>query len=756
MPVFLIVMPPQDSVNAMATAMHMHQQEEEALKKAQKSLDQQASNSNFVPIGNLSEAENDASSSTPSVPANLTDVEDSSLRNKKKEKAPSKADNRSSFLARPPEVKQSSPFSWGDEEEGENSGSFSSKSQKRANGIFGSLFFIFGQMSRIFLFISPALIAILVVMLLFKPKPSEMYSLLERQENRLNWKMEMCRYSLYYIITVVLYYISPVVFQIFLYLLKIIPNNLPGGIGKSFVAWLDYFFGTKSYWGFVIFTISFHILTINLLVDNNPPLWKDPVTGESFKENPKSNLDFYYKEPPSSSSDTMSSFPNLPPKVSAALDGSKISNLVKTITDGNVVIIHSLTKCLVVFSIFLAIEKSFIQIIGVRFHKVAFADRISELKLKKTYFEDLHYISKVRAGSRNNGLSFKVLTPSIGRGYDVEAGLDLKAIDLTATEKLEKKTISSFSPQTVGFDDKSPEALEAIGKAKSIYLYFSSLKDASECEDITEDAFKPYFREDIYKDVFRLFDMDGSGSISKNELKNLALSLVKEEQAIKTSLRDHGQIVRKLDAILTSIASCISLVISLSFFQYNVGVYLASIGTFMLGFTFIFGGFAKAIFEDLVFLFITHPYDVGDDIMLNGEQSTVVNVDLLTSTFLRWDGQLIFVPTQSLISKEILNIRRSGAQAECFDVSISSTTSVDKVAALRTNLQQQLKESKKDFTGKVVMIGFDVDGDKMRLRLTVEHKTNFQDLETKAQRHNKIKMILRQIVESEGITYYNL
>ena len=468
-----------EAVNVIATAMHMQRQEEEeeARKKAQE-LSTQPSISNMVQIGgNSSDMENvpPSPSLSPSIPANRP-KSTSSLKNARDL---STTNNGSSVPLRTTESQQT-PFSWGDE--GDDAyDSISAKKRRESRGFFGSLPFVIRQLIKILFFASPALIAILVVLLLFKPKPTEIYSLLERQEGPLNWKMELCRYSLYYIITIALYFASPVIFVLLIYLLKIIPSSLPGGLGKRVAAWLNYFLGTKSYWGFLVFTILFHILTVNLLVDNNRPLWKDPATGNVFKENPHPLLQDYYTKVPSSSEAASTS--TTPPSSalgpsfngSEVFNGSHITNAVKTLTDGNVIILHKLTKCLMVFAIFLAIEKSFIQILAVRFHKSAFAGRIFDLKLNKSYFEDLYYISKVRGESgHHGGLSFKVFSPTTRGNYDVESGLDLKAIDLTATEKPPKKSPSSSTIQTVGFDDKSPEALEAISKARSIYLYLSS------------------------------------------------------------------------------------------------------------------------------------------------------------------------------------------------------------------------------------------------------------------------------------------
>jgi small-conductance mechanosensitive channel len=43
----------------------------------------------------------------------------------------------------------------------------------------------------------------------------------------------------------------------------------------------------------------------------------------------------------------------------------------------------------------------------------------------------------------------------------------------------------------------------------------------------------------------------------------------------------------------------------------------------MLAFAFIFGNSVRNVFECVVWLFVVHPYDVGDTLVLNGENHRV-------------------------------------------------------------------------------------------------------------------------------------
>lgn len=50
---------------------------------------------------------------------------------------------------------------------------------------------------------------------------------------------------------------------------------------------------------------------------------------------------------------------------------------------------------------------------------------------------------------------------------------------------------------------------------------------------------------------------------------------------------------------------------------------------------FVFGNMAKTLFEAIVFIFVMHPFDVGDRIEIDGNQMIVEEMNILSTVFLR-------------------------------------------------------------------------------------------------------------------------
>ena len=70
----------------------------------------------------------------------------------------------------------------------------------------------------------------------------------------------------------------------------------------------------------------------------------------------------------------------------------------------------------------------------------------------------------------------------------------------------------------------------------------------------------------------------------------------------------------------------------------------------MLALTFVFGESLKSVFENSIYLFVAHAFDVGDHLQVAGEASSwrVKKIGLMNSTFLKANGDVLVVPNAKL------------------------------------------------------------------------------------------------------------
>ncbi|KAG0043407.1 hypothetical protein BGZ83_011454, partial [Gryganskiella cystojenkinii] len=272
-------------------------------------------------------------------------------------------------------------------------------------------------------------------------------------------------------------------------------------------------------------------------------------------------------------------------------------------------------------------------------------------------------------------------------------------------------------------------------------------------ELVVEDFYTYFETEDDAQDAFALFDKDGNGDISKREMKEKIFYIYKERKDLHTSLRDLSQAVGKLDIIFLTIVAVIWLLIILSIFGTSVVQNMLSIGSFLVALSFVFGNSLRTLFENIVFLFITHPYDSGDLCDIEGMFMYVREVGLNSTMFVTWDGKRIYYPNNVLSQKAIHNIRRSPNMSEKIVLLVDVYTPQAKILELRARMRDYLAKEGKEFSPEMEIQIQEIDV-QLKISMVIEHKGNWQDTSRRWARRTKFHYALKEAIEDLGIKYY--
>ncbi len=94
---------------------------------------------------------------------------------------------------------------------------------------------------------------------------------------------------------------------------------------------------------------------------------------------------------------------------------------------------------------------------------------------------------------------------------------------------------------------------------------------------------------------------------------------------------------------MLKIFMCIILLfVCLSIFQIDTTKQMAALISIWVGSLFAIGGTIKDLVENLIFLFITHPYDTGDRVDIDTESYVIKEFHLTTTILTRVDGKEIY------------------------------------------------------------------------------------------------------------------
>ncbi|CDS01085.1 hypothetical protein, partial [Sporisorium scitamineum] len=377
--------------------------------------------------------------------------------------------------------------------------------------------------------------------------------------------------------------------------------------------------------------------------------------------------------------------------------------------------VFKVIRALFATSIILLVEKVALQFVAINFHKTAVKDRLEQNQKALKALDKLHESKYLMQKRRFNPIRSRPVSPGYKQAYGQHAAkqsrdglggyfappqqadtnahsqvaekhgaehhhhhphMHLHRNDGTHTpterevQKRERKTnVASQISEAIAMATMKGSKLykgNQIGSQRSARklakLLFNNLSDHK--STLVAEDFVPYFKsEEEAREAFNLFDADRNGDISKEEMREAVQRIYRERRALSTSLKDMSSAISKLDGVLMFIGLIIVVFIWLLIFNGDSTVSnIVPLSTFVVGFSFIFGNSAKNIFESMIFIFATHPYDVGDLVCIDEEWMFVKEFGLLSTTFRTTVNAEIVAPNAMLATKKyIYNSRRSGA-----------------------------------------------------------------------------------------------
>ena len=220
------------------------------------------------------------------------------------------------------------------------------------------------------------------------------------------------------------------------------------------------------------------------------------------------------------------------------------------------------------------------------------------------------------------------------------------------------------------------------------------------CENIFEDKFSG-------ESVWDLIDAKNIGATNGTMFFRKVCEAFMDRKNLSVSLQDSRQVLHSIDAFLNIVIFFIVALFGMTIYRVDVLQLWLGVSSILLAFTFIFGGSAKTAFDSMVFLFLVHPYDVGDAIQLGPEMTYyVVHRIFLTSTeLIRWDGAKTRMENrhmQDIVPIHNLSTSASHGTVQKFavDMRCVTTTLLD---SLRYAITAYTKNKPDRFTGDFIV-----------------------------------------------------
>lgn len=430
---------------------------------------------------------------------------------------------------------------------------------------------------------------------------------------------------------------------------------------------------------------------------------------------------------------------------------------------------HTLNK--IIISVFVGItcnfvEKLIIQLIAISFHLRTYADRIDINKFQIGSLTKLYVFSKAQiamedaefeeksppSGARTPGVmadqAQAAITKAIAKVGDVAGTV---AGDFTG-----KKVAKSGHPSQVVLTLLNSTAGSQI-LARRLYRTF--VREGF--ETVFSGDLKPAFDNDDEADAaFSMFDKDMNGDISMEELEAVCVEIGRERKAITASLKDLDSVVSKLDDVFFFIVLVIFVLVMISLLSTSAAGVLTSAGSTVLALSWLFSATAQEFLQSIIFVFVKHPFDVGDRVSIygntgatgKGDDYFVKEIALLYTEFKKMEGQIVQAPNSYLNTLFILNMRRSGGLAEAVPIVIRFGTTIEQIDALRQALTEFVLSEKREYQGKILTELREVtEAYSLTLNVVFFYKSNWQNELLRLQRRNKFICAMMVAMQNLGI-----
>ncbi|KNA25259.1 hypothetical protein SOVF_008150 [Spinacia oleracea] len=306
-------------------------------------------------------------------------------------------------------------------------------------------------------------------------------------------------------------------------------------------------------------------------------------------------------------------------------------------------------------------------------------------------------------------------------------------------------------------DDEITCEEEAI--ATAVRIFYNVIGDKIEIEEFYIDR-SDLHRFMIWEEVdlvFPLFEVDEKRQINMRSFSKWVVNVYKDRQALKHALNDNKTAVDEFNKLLNGLLVIIIIVLWLLLTEVLTTKILLFFSSQLLVAVFVFGNTCKTVFEAIIFVFVMHPFDVGDRCVIDGTLMVVEEMNILTTVFLKLDREKMYYPNAVLATKSIGNYYRSPDQGDSLEFAIDYRTPLPKIEKLKDQIRQYVERTSHFWHPEHNLVVKEIENiNKIKMALFFTHTMNFQDIVEKGKRRSEFVLQMKSIFDDLEISYHLL
>ena len=199
----------------------------------------------------------------------------------------------------------------------------------------------------------------------------------------------------------------------------------------------------------------------------------------------------------------------------------------------------------------------------------------------------------------------------------------------------------------------------------------------------------------------------------------------------------------------------IIIIIGLFMFNIDVGSLWLLFSSSVLALTFIFGSSASRAFEAAVMIFAVHPFNIGDWIVIDGNNYKVLSLGINSTKLADLVGEVIYVPTSQLAQKPILNLSRSGELWMKIGLFVDIGITQQQCKHLENICLKFTSSDKRNYAGPciVALRGFAEERLKVELNVLYSLAFNGSQRGMMIEAHSRMLFVVQSALLDLGVTF---
>lgn len=254
--------------------------------------------------------------------------------------------------------------------------------------------------------------------------------------------------------------------------------------------------------------------------------------------------------------------------------------------------------------------------------------------------------------------------------------------------------------------------------------------------------------------VMEVLDTENVGVLKREQIVQRFVEIYERRRDLARSLASTNSVLATLESITLSALYVVLVFVVLGIFDQNILEMWFTVSSMFLAFVFMFGNSIRQLFESVIFIFIMHPFDVGDAVLIKGERHKIQNISILTTETTKWNGQVIYYPNSVLNASPMINLSRSRSITDEQTWVVDLHTPQRVFEALPMYLEAYAKDRADDFSSIVPRIYSHAD-DPMKIKITVYYTYTFNGLppERSGNVRDRLGLHMRKFLVDNGVAY---